>query len=185
MNFTFLEDLRIFYQIWFYDKSETHFAALDLISWWKGSNQCWNILLWTHHDHLQCKTCARKRGRSEWMVSTDKDRPKSFPCNTCSGLTPSWIELFLYDAFFSLSAMLSVVLKLETEINPLSTLHKPPKFLAEELRSKWQIEVVFQKLMLIHEALMRKRKSLFGAEIRILLIYGKGSVCISFEEWVF
>ena len=66
----------------------------------KGSNQCWNILWWTHHDHLQCKTCARKRGRSEWIVSTDKDRPKSFPCNTCSGLSPSWIKFFLYDAFF-------------------------------------------------------------------------------------
>ena len=48
----------------------------------------------------KCKTCARKRGRSEWIVSTDKDRPKSFPCNTCSGLSPSWIEFFLYDAFF-------------------------------------------------------------------------------------
>ena len=67
---------------------------------------------------------------------------------------------FLSDACFLTSAELSAVLNLETEINPLSTLHKPPKILSEEMRSKWQIEVVFQKLMLIHEAVMRKGKSL-------------------------
>ena len=101
-----------------------------------------------------------------------------------SHVTPALVSLhpalnfFLADAFFLTSAKLSAVLNLETEINPLSTLHKPPKILSEEMRSKWQIEVVFQKLMLIHEAVMRKGKSL----LRIVLTEGKGSVCISFEE---